>query len=234
MTQRSQGRSGFTLIELLVVIAIIAILAAILFPVFAKAREKARQSSCASNEKQIMLGFIQYKQDYDERMVMEWHWGHPTIGYPGPTQWPEDIYPYVKNAQVYSCPSWSNTAQYNPSILDSFASWPSPYAVSAAYWGGSATGGAPAHNVMGCSDSEVADVSQTMVFSDSSGWFAMGAEYDVAPEWINGNTTMERHNDGVNLAFYDGHVKWMRRTDATQTHTVGGSQVKYIFTREAD
>ena len=61
-------RSGFTLIELLVVIAIIAILAAILFPVFAKAREKARQSSCLSNVKQIMLGVLQYCQDYDENL----------------------------------------------------------------------------------------------------------------------------------------------------------------------
>ena len=62
-------RRAFTLIELLVVIAIIAILAAILFPVFAKAREKARQSSCLSNTKQLALGMLQYTQDYDERLI---------------------------------------------------------------------------------------------------------------------------------------------------------------------
>ena len=93
------GRRGFTLIELLVVIAIIAILAAILFPVFARAREKARQSSCLSNVKQLMLAVQQYAQDYDERMPR--HGNNP--------DWTEQIYPYVKNVQVYNCPS-SSTA----------------------------------------------------------------------------------------------------------------------------
>lgn len=71
--KRTSDRRAFTLIELLVVIAIIAILAAILFPVFARAREKARQASCSSNLKQLGLAFIQYTQDYDERIV----WGMP-------------------------------------------------------------------------------------------------------------------------------------------------------------
>jgi prepilin-type N-terminal cleavage/methylation domain-containing protein len=93
-------RKGFTLIELLVVIAIIAILAAILFPVFAKAREKARQISCASNEKQLGLGIIQYVQDYDERFP----------DYAGDYGWAGQIYPYVKSTGVYKCPDDSNTA----------------------------------------------------------------------------------------------------------------------------
>jgi prepilin-type N-terminal cleavage/methylation domain-containing protein len=89
-------RKGFTLIELLVVIAIIAILAAILFPVFAKAREKARQASCASNLKQIALAILWYAQDYDER----------TQGYQGGVgSWHLLIEPYVKNTQVFACPS---------------------------------------------------------------------------------------------------------------------------------
>jgi prepilin-type N-terminal cleavage/methylation domain-containing protein/prepilin-type processing-associated H-X9-DG protein len=97
-------RSAFTLIELLVVIAIIAILAAILFPVFAKAREKARQASCASNEKQLGLAFLQYEQDYDERLPSGSNSvSNPTPQYPG-IGWGGQVYPYVKSTGVYKCP----------------------------------------------------------------------------------------------------------------------------------
>ena len=93
-------KQGFTLIELLIVIAIIAILAAILFPVFAKAREKARQTTCASNLKQLGLAFTQYAQDNDEYL--------PIVHSNGTTNktgcWSSDIYPYVKSAGAYSCP----------------------------------------------------------------------------------------------------------------------------------
>jgi prepilin-type N-terminal cleavage/methylation domain-containing protein/prepilin-type processing-associated H-X9-DG protein len=107
-------RQSFTLIELLVVIAIIAILAAILFPVFAQAREKARQASCLSNIKQLTLGFMMYSQDYDETFP-QWRWDQNystswgDAGSPSPnnatTIWYYAIYPYVKNGQVYGCPS---------------------------------------------------------------------------------------------------------------------------------
>jgi len=95
------ARKGFTLIELLVVIAIIAILAAILFPVFARVREKARQTSCLSNEKQIGLGILQYNQDYDEFFPC----GEQSIGGAG---WAGQIYSYVKSDNVFACPddSW--------------------------------------------------------------------------------------------------------------------------------
>jgi len=88
--------SGFTLIELLVVIAIIAILAAILFPVFATAREKARQSSCASNEKQLGIAMVQYVQDYDDNM--------PIVNN-GILGWTDIIQPYIKASGVFQCPS---------------------------------------------------------------------------------------------------------------------------------
>ncbi len=108
-----KSRRGFTLIELLVVIAIIAILAAILFPVFAKAREKARQITCASNEKQLGLGFLQYSEDNDERVSIGAEYpfnGSITIG----TAWAGSIYPYVKSIGVYKCPDdpTTGTAQY--------------------------------------------------------------------------------------------------------------------------
>jgi prepilin-type N-terminal cleavage/methylation domain-containing protein/prepilin-type processing-associated H-X9-DG protein len=90
-------RRGFTLIELLVVIAIIAILAAILFPVFARAREKARQASCQSNEKQIVLGLLMYNQDYDERFMSVRQC---------PGGWNQLVQPYVKNWQLFECPSY--------------------------------------------------------------------------------------------------------------------------------
>ncbi len=98
-------RNAFTLIELLVVIAIIAILAAILFPVFAQAREKARSVSCLSNLKQIGTGFLMYTQDYDEAICP------PFIGPTGPLAqtWDRLVQPYMKNTQIISCPSDANS-----------------------------------------------------------------------------------------------------------------------------
>jgi len=94
-------RNAFTLIELLVVIAIIAILAAVLFPVFAQAREKARINQCSSNMKQIALAFLQYAQDYDEYTPV----GHASqCNIQGGEGWAGDIYPYVKSMGVFSCP----------------------------------------------------------------------------------------------------------------------------------
>lgn len=101
-TQIPKTRSAFTLIELLVVIAIIAILAAILFPVFARARENARRSSCQSNLKQIGLGFEQYKNDYDQ------YYPGVGAGAVGATVfWPSLIQPYIKSTQIFVCPSAS-------------------------------------------------------------------------------------------------------------------------------
>jgi prepilin-type N-terminal cleavage/methylation domain-containing protein/prepilin-type processing-associated H-X9-DG protein len=100
-------KRGFTLIELLVVIAIIAILAAILFPVFAKAREKARQASCQSNEKQLGLSFIQYSQDYDEKWPAGYNGGTAftaTASLLGGAGWAGQIYSYTKSTGIYKCP----------------------------------------------------------------------------------------------------------------------------------
>ncbi len=100
IVSKPRSRAGFTLIELLVVIAIIAILAAILFPVFASAREKARQTTCASNLKQLGLAFVQYNQDFDEVYPI----GQFEPGAHYSCGWAGQIYPYVKATAVYDCP----------------------------------------------------------------------------------------------------------------------------------
>ena len=187
-------RRGFTLIELLVVIAIIAILAAILFPVFAKAREKARQASCLSNMKQIGLGLMQYAQDYDERLPQA-GWAETIIfpnGASGGHTWFMRIYPYVKNLQVFNCPS----ATY---------AWAGEPSTSIKY-GLNTT--LPNNTSLGT----ILYPAQTILVCDTEGTGSYACFYYAytgpsAPRYMG-----PRHNEGCNIAFADGHAKWMAST----------------------
>ncbi len=166
-------RSGFTLIELLVVIAIIAILAAILFPVFAQAREKARTTSCLSNLKQLGTAAMMYTQDYDETLVMSW-WGYGPgwsgHTYPGNQRWQDGLMPYNKSKDIYNCPSDANVVRYqptNPSSKEGDADFynsvgtPGSYAINATYWDGSDG----VHNPDGQALASVQKPAETILFS---------------------------------------------------------------------
>ncbi len=181
-------RKGFTLIELLVVIAIIAILAAILFPVFARAREKARQSSCLSNIKQLSLGNVMYAQDYDEKTVI---FSQGASG--GNPQWHYLIEPYLKNENIYLCPSQRPTAQWYGRMIS--------YGI---------------HRSTGVSLAQIGKPAETLALADVrylDDEDRSCAVFYVPPSEPLGSfgCLSDRHNDGLNCGFYDGHAKWMKR-----------------------
>jgi len=211
-------RRGFTLIELLVVIAIIAILAAILFPVFARAREKARQASCQSNLKQIGLGFKMYTSDYDERypMCTLRMTGNPRI-FPCPyaptvllrdLRWTETIYPYVKNVDVYVCPS-DGINRAIPTADADGTIW--SYGRNYGYFNGDkATVNA------GIKESAIPLVAETILVHDTYNCNRSGPRHynwinrDAEPQFNSSLAPAYRHNSGDNYLFFDGHVKWAK------------------------
>ena len=177
-------RKGFTLIELLVVIAIIAILAAILFPVFAQAREKARQTTCASNEKQLGLAFMQYSQDYDEFLPTNAY--SVTGGLNGPG-WTGMIYPYVKSANVYTCPDDSTanalSYAYNAALI-----WGNPGSAAPAVTSGAvAQLTAPASTVLLCevqtADQQFPTDAGTASDPLAGGWITLGEDSKGRTFW---------------------------------------------------
>jgi len=191
-------KRGFTLIELLVVIAIIAILAAILFPVFARAREKARQSSCQSNEKQIALGMLMYAQDYDEMWIMS----ATTVGGVGDQRplWQDNLQPYVKNTQLFICPS--DVARVLSGGYAPIQQVQSGYGIYCA------------HNNQAMAIYK--HPAETVIFVDSTGF---RTHIPAAARNLPGGTACAdggigfvavRHNDQANFAFMDGHVKSLK------------------------
>ncbi|HEX2999317.1 MAG TPA: DUF1559 domain-containing protein [Armatimonadota bacterium] len=191
---------GFTLIELLVVIAIIAILAAILFPVFARARENARKSTSQSNLKQIATGITMYIQDYDEKFpYLSWN-NNSTLGY----HWQDLTLPYTKNADIWRCPS-ANNAVADAGLwteANGFKQRKVHYS-----WNESAAWATPL--------AECSHVAETYLLMDKgnsqcfTGWYDWKGrtQNTLNSSWVS---IPGPHMDGKNVAFVDGHVKWMR------------------------
>jgi prepilin-type N-terminal cleavage/methylation domain-containing protein/prepilin-type processing-associated H-X9-DG protein len=224
--KRTIMKKGFTLIELLVVIAIIAILASILFPVFGRARENARRSSCQSNLKQVGLGFMQYTQDYDEKF--------PALNANPELAWGPTVQPYLKSVQIYQCPSETNSAP-TPANISTDTGY-TDYSMNLFLTG--FTGGSSA------SIASLTQASLTVLVADSRGTNNTGYNSGKGNAWdsgcgASGGTGIycapglanfyssaivvgpgQRHLEGQNYVFTDGHVKWYKGSSATQSASV--------------
>jgi prepilin-type N-terminal cleavage/methylation domain-containing protein/prepilin-type processing-associated H-X9-DG protein len=236
-------RRAFTLIELLVVIAIIAILAAILFPVFAQAREKARQSSCQSNLKQLGNAVMMYVQDYDEQLPYNYHYSN---GQANLWWWEDDVQPYIKNLQVLICPSANPKINYtyrrppglpNPLIttyIGNTAAWQGSLCAS---FKPSGSCNPPMLSNAGTSTTTAAlasldDVAGTILVTE--GWTKEIWQIESTSSWVGrpgaigpydskqNGLAVGRHSETNNLLFCDGHVKavknaglglWTRESD---------------------
>ena len=212
------GRAAFTLIELLVVIAIIAILAAILFPVFARAKENARRSSCQSNLKQIGLGLIQYVQDYDENFPLN---SMDIAGIGGGAKgkfgrWRAVTHPYIKSTQVYTCPSSrtgdSDSATYTIGSNAMTFSGAFNYGTSVYVVANGDTD--PPVSIAAINAASLVPMiadSSAMTFNQEF-WRVINANHSVQADGFNPPTSVQegdsRHINGSNICFADGHVKF--------------------------
>jgi len=242
----TRAKAAFSLVELLVVVAIIAILAAILFPVFARARENARRSSCQSNLRQIGLGALQYTQDYDETLFRSFY-GSATADSDATTnyKWMDAIFPYVKNEQVFVCPS-DSTITYHFRDGKNYGS----YGLNGAYnvVGDAYTPPRSSANSL-VSWSQIGVPSETVWMADNANapsptnpggsqafyWATPASNPAISnshPKQLQ--NIIERHLDTTNVLFCDGHVKAFKLDALARTKTIGADQVMTLFTIEDD
>lgn len=230
--RRSRTQAGaFTLIELLVVIAIIAILAAILFPVFAQARDKARSAACLSNTKQAGLALAMYIQDYDETLPQMYY--YVEANGVGRMHWTAMLQPYIKNQDIFACPS-----DIDPTVPGSSAGFPDAQAPKVSYipnyavlppWDYApislARVGAPAGVIAIAEKRNKVGTSQIKTYAGAAPFIAVSSnppvfryvtfsEIDAA---LKAKSTASltridytRHLGGSNYIFLDGHAKWHR------------------------
>jgi prepilin-type N-terminal cleavage/methylation domain-containing protein/prepilin-type processing-associated H-X9-DG protein len=260
MPTKLRRRGAFTLIELLVVIAVIAILAAILFPVFARARESGRRAACQSNLKQIGLGLLQYSQDYDEQMIADWYGptGSPNDSDASNYKWMDAAYPYLKSEQIFVCPSdtpdttaGNSKAKYirNVDLPAASKEYYGSYIIAHGYGAGNKASDPsdrtpPVSHPMRTGDwhpfvsqAAAAQPSETIWVMDGKGSFSFNivndtlADADNNPLTVNGNA-LGRHLETINLLFLDGHVKAKKLDYLAETGTNG--VVFKHFTMEDD
>lgn len=223
---KARTQHAFTLIELLVVIAIIAILAAILFPVFAKAREKARQASCLSNQKQLGLGIMQYVQDYDERLPVAWDANRNPE-----TNWGIEIFPYVKSLPVFTCPSNAGAQAAGLMHCDGFNNGntgcgdndpkiPAGYAMNSelGFLNGGQPNYGPYHAYAGldtpASKIMITETNTFVPMTHWPDWFACGGGDCTSIAAAQGTsyyaTAFAGHSGMMDVIYCDGHAKAMK------------------------
>jgi prepilin-type N-terminal cleavage/methylation domain-containing protein/prepilin-type processing-associated H-X9-DG protein len=230
----SDDTKGFTLIEMLVVVAIIAVLAAILFPVFARARENARRASCQSNLKQIALGIFMYTQDYDEKFPIYNTGITYNVANPQPYSWADIIQPYLKSQQLYQCPSESTApTTTNPSIANSGYT---DYGINLYLTYGDMSadgtlGSAGAKSLAVLTQPSLTVMMFDYVSTNPTNAFSVGCTVARPCTSSPGLATFPaatatvpavglRHLDGMNFSFTDGHVKWYKSQNATTSASV--------------
>jgi prepilin-type N-terminal cleavage/methylation domain-containing protein/prepilin-type processing-associated H-X9-DG protein len=223
---------AFTLIELLVVIAIIAILAAILFPVFARAREAGRATACKSNLKQIGTAFAMYTQDYDETGPIGSGNNSQTLicaNNQACEGWEPRIQPYIKNWGVFRCPSRSDTSAFGNNIGGPPGRCRSSYGFNLNHWGGTRGRGwdvgindslwaRPADTVLASEIVAGAD-DYVGVWDTNANTVASANQWDLPistyPTQMPYNRVNEVHSETANILFKDGHVKAMKKSQLT-------------------